>query len=82
MKCKGQRPFTSTVVDIMKNGSLMAKGACHICGTTVCKILGKPKEEVDTATAAVAILMPTASIVPPPRASKAAVEEDEEEEMF
>lgn len=43
MKCKQQRPFTADVINKMKNGTSMAKGTCGICGTTICRMLGKDK---------------------------------------
>jgi uncharacterized protein DUF5679 len=46
MKCKQQRPFTATEVNQMKNGTSMAKGKCDVCGTTVCRMLGKDKPAV------------------------------------
>lgn len=41
MKCKAKRPFTSTIINTMKNGAKMAKGPCGVCGTTIAKILKK-----------------------------------------
>lgn len=43
MKCKMQRPFTALEVNQMKNGTSMAKGTCEVCGTTICRMLGKDK---------------------------------------
>lgn len=42
MKCKEQREFEGEI-STLKNGAQMAKGKCPVCGTTVCRILGKPK---------------------------------------
>lgn len=43
MKCKQQRPFTANEINKMKNGTSMAKGTCTVCGTTICRMLGKDK---------------------------------------
>lgn len=41
VKCKEKRDVTGDVTRSPKNGSQIAKGACPVCGTTVCRILGK-----------------------------------------
>lgn len=43
MKCSAQRPFIVKEFKDMRGGTRMAKGSCTICGTTICKILGKGK---------------------------------------
>jgi hypothetical protein len=43
MRCKQQREFVVQEKKEMKNGTSMAKGPCSICGTTVCRMLGKTK---------------------------------------
>lgn len=43
MKCKESREFEAAEIITMKNGSPMAKGPCPECGTTICRILPKPK---------------------------------------
>jgi hypothetical protein len=42
VKCKEKREFEG-VVNVAKSGSLMAKGPCPECGTTVCRIMPRPK---------------------------------------
>lgn len=43
VKCKQKQTFEEAEVGTMKNGASMAKGPCPVCGTTVCRILPKPK---------------------------------------
>lgn len=45
MKCKASKEMQDIEEVTMKNGGKMAKGKCVSCGTTVCKILPKNKEE-------------------------------------
>jgi hypothetical protein len=42
VKCKEKRDFKGAV-EISKSGMNMAKGKCPVCGTTVCRIMGKAK---------------------------------------
>jgi len=42
VKCKEKRDFEGEV-NTTKTGGLMAKGPCGVCGTTICRILPKPK---------------------------------------
>lgn len=42
VKCKEKRDFTGEVT-VSKTGMNMAKGKCPVCGTIVCRILGKAK---------------------------------------
>jgi hypothetical protein len=42
VKCKEKRDFQGEVA-VSKTGMNMAKGKCPVCGTTVCRILGKAK---------------------------------------
>jgi hypothetical protein len=42
VKCKDKREITGEI-SATKNGGRIAKGPCPECGTTVCRILGKPK---------------------------------------
>lgn len=42
VKCKEKRDVTAPVeVTVTKSGRNMAKGKCPVCGTTVCRMLGK-----------------------------------------
>ena len=43
VKCKEKRDFEGQV-NVSKSGMDMAKGACPVCGTTVCRILGRAKK--------------------------------------
>lgn len=43
MRCKQQRPFTAAESKENKNGTIMVKGLCIVCNTTVAKFLAKPK---------------------------------------
>jgi hypothetical protein len=43
VKCKKKQKADTREVATMKNGALMAKGDCPVCGTTICRILPKPK---------------------------------------
>ena len=38
MKCKAQREMVNAVNTKTSRGTLMAKGKCVKCGTTICKI--------------------------------------------
>jgi uncharacterized protein DUF5679 len=40
VKCKAKRDFEGEVV-VNDKGTKMAKGKCHVCGTTLNRILGK-----------------------------------------
>jgi Domain of unknown function (DUF5679) len=40
VKCKAKREFEGDVV-VNDKGTKMAKGKCHVCGTTLNRILGK-----------------------------------------
>jgi hypothetical protein len=40
VKCKEKRQFEGEVV-VNDKGTKMAKGKCHVCGTTLNRILGK-----------------------------------------
>jgi hypothetical protein len=40
VKCKAKREFEGEVV-VNDKGTKMAKGKCHVCGTTLNRILGK-----------------------------------------
>lgn len=42
VKCKEKRDFEGEV-NVSKSGMNMAKGPCPVCGTVVCRILGKAK---------------------------------------
>lgn len=41
MKCKQKREIKNEKETRNKRGLKMAKGQCSVCGTNVCKILGK-----------------------------------------
>ena len=41
MKCKKQVEITDAKETVTKNNMRMLKGKCPVCGTTVCRILGK-----------------------------------------
>jgi hypothetical protein len=43
MKCRAQREIKDGKETVTKNNMRMLKGKCPVCGTTVCKILGKAK---------------------------------------
>jgi hypothetical protein len=43
VKCKEKRDFEGVVSQTTK-GTDIAKGPCPECGTTVCRMLGKPKK--------------------------------------
>jgi hypothetical protein len=43
VKCKAKKIAETREVTTMKNGALMAKGDCPVCGTTICRIMAKPK---------------------------------------
>lgn len=43
VKCKDKRDFEGEV-STTKAGGNIAKGPCPVCGTTVCRMLGKPKK--------------------------------------
>ena len=45
VKCKKKVEAKDVEEVITKNKMKMAKGVCSVCGTKVCKILGKAKEE-------------------------------------
>jgi len=40
VKCKEKRDFEGTV-EVSKTGMNVAKGKCPVCGTNMCRILGK-----------------------------------------
>lgn len=42
VKCKAKRDFEGEE-SATKSGGRIAKGPCPVCGTTVCRILGKQK---------------------------------------
>lgn len=42
VKCREKREFDGEVTET-KNGRLMAKGTCPVCGTGMNRILGKAK---------------------------------------
>ncbi len=42
MRCKSQQVMSGRIDVKMKNGLVMAKGVCSVCGCKMCKIL--PKE--------------------------------------
>lgn len=42
VKCREKRSFEGEE-STTKTGRLMAKGPCPTCGTTICRILPKPK---------------------------------------
>lgn len=42
VKCKDKRDYEGAV-EVSKTGMNMAKGKCPVCGTTICRILGKAK---------------------------------------
>jgi len=41
MRCKEEREMVDGKEVITKNGRRMMKGKCSVCGTTMCRILGK-----------------------------------------
>ena len=45
MKCKKQVEIKDPVESVTKNNMRICKGVCPDCGTKVCRILGKAKEE-------------------------------------
>lgn len=42
VKCKEKRDFIGEISQT-KTATNIAKGPCPVCGTTVCRMLGKPK---------------------------------------
>lgn len=40
VKCRDKRHFTGVVFESVK-GARMAKGPCPVCGTTVCRTMGR-----------------------------------------
>ena len=45
MKCKKQVEIKDGVETATKNGRQMLKGKCPVCGTTVCRFMGKVKTQ-------------------------------------
>lgn len=43
MKCKAKREVKNSQETTTNKGLKMAKGQCIVCGTTVCKILGRTR---------------------------------------
>lgn len=47
MKCKEKREMRDPHEVTTKNGRLMYKGSCPVCGTTICKIASSKKKDAD-----------------------------------
>jgi hypothetical protein len=43
VKCKKQQEMNDAQNVTLKNGRIAIKGKCPVCGTVMCKILGKKK---------------------------------------
>ena len=43
VKCKKQQEMSDAQNVTLKNGRMAVKGKCPVCGTVMCKILGKKK---------------------------------------
>jgi len=41
VKCKSKREMKDTTEETLKNGRQAMKGKCSVCGTKMCRILGK-----------------------------------------
>jgi len=41
VKCREKREMKDTREETLKNGRLAMKGKCTVCGTSMCRILGK-----------------------------------------
>lgn len=48
MKCKAMREMSQERMEVMTKGKVVGnrllRGICPVCGTKMCKIIGKPKE--------------------------------------
>lgn len=41
LKCKERREMKEAAVSVSMNGARMAKGTCEVCGTKMCRTLGR-----------------------------------------
>jgi len=41
VKCKQKKEMTDAKEEVLKNGRRAMKGKCPVCGTVMCRILGK-----------------------------------------